>query len=232
MAEHRAGRRPGRPPRSTAPPTRERLLDAALDLFAEKGFAATSVRQIAEAVGVRDSAIYGHFSGKQEIFDTLLGSVGLLELGAVGTDAATLAELGPARALPALAGRVIDAFDQPRARKFASVMMREGLYGRAAGSRSLAQSIADVQAQLHEPFRHWAKAGLLRDDFPPEQLVWELLAPLANIRFVYLHAQATPEERRDGREFAERHVRFFLACVLREPGEGAPRDPQRAASPD
>src|SRR3984885_14436608 len=47
--------------------TRERLLDEARRLFRERGYAATSLEQIAEAAGVTKGAIYGHFSRKEDL---------------------------------------------------------------------------------------------------------------------------------------------------------------------
>lgn len=52
--------------------TKERILDAALDLFSVCGFEGVSVKEIAQAVGIKDSSLYKHFSSKQEIYDTLL----------------------------------------------------------------------------------------------------------------------------------------------------------------
>lgn len=52
--------------------TRERIIDESLTLFSEKGFSGVSVKKIAEAVGIKDSSLYKHFSSKQEIFDTIL----------------------------------------------------------------------------------------------------------------------------------------------------------------
>ncbi|MEV4497604.1 TetR/AcrR family transcriptional regulator [Micromonospora arborensis] len=213
MPRSAATRRPGRPAKAEGLHTREALLDAALEAFAAKGFAATSIRELAEAVGVRESVIYVHFDSKQAIFDTLMAQSGLLELGELGVDLSPLAELGPAAALPDLARRIVDAFDQPRARRFSSVMMREGLLGKAAGGKSLTDAIAAVQRQLHPLFEVWLATGRLRSEFTAEQLVWELLAPLANVRFVYLNAQSTEEERALGRELAERHVSFFVTTT-------------------
>lgn len=52
---------------------REEILDLAAGLFVDRGFAATSTRDIAEAVGIRQASIYYHFpSGKQEILGELL----------------------------------------------------------------------------------------------------------------------------------------------------------------
>jgi len=49
--------------------TRLQILQAAHDLFAEQGFHATSMRQIAEAAGIALGGIYNHFGGKEEIFE-------------------------------------------------------------------------------------------------------------------------------------------------------------------
>jgi AcrR family transcriptional regulator len=49
--------------------TKEKIFDAAIDLFANKGFRGTSVREIASALGLTEGAIYRHFSGKDEILE-------------------------------------------------------------------------------------------------------------------------------------------------------------------
>ena len=50
--------------------TRERIVDEALTLFSTKGYAGTTVRDIADAVGIRDASLYKHFPSKRAIFDT------------------------------------------------------------------------------------------------------------------------------------------------------------------
>ena len=52
--------------------TKEKILAAALELFSRKGFSGVSVRDIAATVGVRESAMYKHFAGKQAVFDELV----------------------------------------------------------------------------------------------------------------------------------------------------------------
>jgi len=52
--------------------TTEKILDVAIDLIAKEGFDAVSVRDIAKAVGIRDSSIYNHFRSKDEILDTII----------------------------------------------------------------------------------------------------------------------------------------------------------------
>lgn len=52
--------------------TRERILREALDLFSVKGYDAVSVRDIARAVGIKESSLYNHFRNKQDIFDSII----------------------------------------------------------------------------------------------------------------------------------------------------------------
>lgn len=56
--------------------TRERILDAALTSFAEKGYEGTNLLDIAESVGIVKSAIYRHFSGKEELWNALISTMG------------------------------------------------------------------------------------------------------------------------------------------------------------
>jgi AcrR family transcriptional regulator len=51
--------------------TRERILNVALDLFIEKGFDKTSLREIAEQLGFTKAALYYHFASKDDILMAL-----------------------------------------------------------------------------------------------------------------------------------------------------------------
>jgi AcrR family transcriptional regulator len=51
---------------------REEILDAAAELFTNLGYASTSTRRIADAVGVRQASLYHHFATKDDILDALL----------------------------------------------------------------------------------------------------------------------------------------------------------------
>lgn len=52
--------------------TREKILTEALNLFSVKGFDPVSVRDIASAVGIKESSLYNHFKNKQDIFDCII----------------------------------------------------------------------------------------------------------------------------------------------------------------
>jgi AcrR family transcriptional regulator len=57
---------------STAEGTRQRILDAATELFAERGFAGTSIRDLAVQVGMTKAALYYHFPSKEDVLEALI----------------------------------------------------------------------------------------------------------------------------------------------------------------
>ncbi len=52
--------------------TKEKIVEEALTLFSTKGYKGTSVKSIADAVGIKDSSLYKHFKRKRDIFDTIV----------------------------------------------------------------------------------------------------------------------------------------------------------------
>ena len=52
--------------------TKERILGAALELFAYGGYCGTSMNDIAESLGITKAALYKHYKSKQEILDLIV----------------------------------------------------------------------------------------------------------------------------------------------------------------
>lgn len=52
--------------------TKERILETALELFAQSGYLGTSMRDIAARLGITKAALYKHYAGKQKILDRIV----------------------------------------------------------------------------------------------------------------------------------------------------------------
>jgi AcrR family transcriptional regulator len=52
--------------------TAQRILDVAEELFAERGYDGTSLRQIADRAGIKQPGLYNHFAGKQALYEAVL----------------------------------------------------------------------------------------------------------------------------------------------------------------
>lgn len=52
--------------------TKERILEVSLELFAQSGYLGTSMSDIAHQLGITKSALYKHYTGKQEILNSIV----------------------------------------------------------------------------------------------------------------------------------------------------------------
>jgi AcrR family transcriptional regulator len=103
---------------SAAAPTRDRIIDASIDLFGTRGVASVSLDEIARDVGVRKQTVLYWFSSKDALVDGVLDAVAA-ELFVV-IDAIVRAVFRPAVRRPALLGllREVNRLDAAQADRF------------------------------------------------------------------------------------------------------------------
>ena len=143
--------------------TRQRLLEQALLLFRERGYAATSLEQIAEAAEVTKGAIYGHFDSKEDLLLSAIEQAPMPDSLAIVTDYSRplperLAEFGRAVAVQGSG----DAAELAMFLEFYAALLRapDALqrYSSTLESRlqELADADADVPAPGTTPIQAWA----------------------------------------------------------------------------
>lgn len=64
---------------TVAADTKQRILETALALFAQRGYLGTSMSDIAAQLGITKGALYKHYSGKQEILDSIVGQMNQMD---------------------------------------------------------------------------------------------------------------------------------------------------------
>jgi AcrR family transcriptional regulator len=92
---------------------RGEVLAAAAELFANRGYSATTVREVAEAAGMLGGSLYYHFDSKESMVDELLS--GFLTQMWADYDTITAAGLGPADTFRELITSSFRTLDQHRA---------------------------------------------------------------------------------------------------------------------
>ncbi|MEU1604639.1 TetR/AcrR family transcriptional regulator [Micromonospora matsumotoense] len=100
-----ARRRPGRPRRDQSRPTREMVLAAATELFAQRGFDAVGLREVAAAAGVDVATVAHHTGTKAQLYDACFARVFAAEqevLQAAAESARSALTAGPQAARQAL----------------------------------------------------------------------------------------------------------------------------------
>ena len=77
-------------PSASAPRTEQRILDVATELFYEKGYHATTMREVAAGVGIKAGSLYNHFPSKEELLFRIAEGV-MQDLLAAGREAVAAA---------------------------------------------------------------------------------------------------------------------------------------------
>ena len=201
-------RRIGRPPKNTrlnAKSTRDRILDAAEELFAKHGFDATSVDAIAAHADLTVGALYHHFSAKGE----LLLDVMRRALTALPIAQHMRGDSGRANLLPKMVAHYID----PASRRLRRIVIE--LHTVASRDRRVARLLREFSERMAQDTRTRIETGRREDRLKPlfdadktARLLMVLTAGLAHVDTLY------PNLLEDGewREF----VRDIVAHLLGE----------------
>jgi AcrR family transcriptional regulator len=197
----------GRPRNADGQRTRQAILDAALDLFADRGYFGTSLRDIARAVGVRESALYNYFPSKDAMFDALIAvdqETKLLRFAPILDE-----PIADGRAaLERLAVATLDSYAEPRQQKLFRILLSDGIRLARVGRLNLHERLGHGRALAHEVMRRLIRQGWLRPA-DPQLLAIEFGSPLLTWR--HLHAMdADLPMIGHPRTFVRQHVDFFL----------------------
>jgi AcrR family transcriptional regulator len=196
----------GRPPKSIGRDTREAILDAALDVFAEKGFYGASLKELAGRVGIRDSAIYHYFESKEALLDAMMAERTRLR---TGYEDALDAPITDVRAmLTRVAKVIIEQLSRPEGQKIHRVYMSDGLRLHSEKRINLLASLVKDRP-LKVLMERLAREGWVRP-VPPEILILEFLAPLNSLNVIRMLEPNHPFFAKGAAEFIRIHVDHFL----------------------
>ena len=184
------------------------LLDAALDVFFEKGFAAARLEDIAARAGVSKGTVYLYFNSKEDVFDALIRAIPVANVEQVRALAGD-----PTIPADELLGRVLrfigTLIRDPRMIKFPRLIV-----GEAANFPKLAETykrevISRGAAILTRIIERGIEDGRLRK-VDPQHAAYAAIAPLlftAIWRTTFEQFDVTPL---DADAFIEQHIETFL----------------------
>ena len=157
VGQKRAGRPPGQ---GVADATRERILEAAADVFADKGFHQAAVDDIVRASDTSKGSFYFHFPNKRGIFTALLDHLTVRLLARV--EEAVAREPDAMRRLDAALQAVLSAFAQRR--RLARLLLIEvaGL-GHAMDERLMA-----VHRRFTDLIQRYLEEAVRAGQIPPQ----------------------------------------------------------------
>lgn len=197
----------------TAAETRERLLRAAAEVFAERGYDGTRVVDIASAAGVSNGALYAHFGSKAELLVAALRAHGRQEL-------ADLLAADPSRPVTELLLEVGRGL--PRRRDCQGYLIVEALIA-ARRDRDVAALMRDYTGERIDWLAGLVQAGQASGELNPA------LSPGAVAHFCFLLAMGSAVITPDLHAVDDAEWAALLTCVVRALAPPPPQQPQPPA---
>ena len=192
--------------------TKKEILEAALELFSVQGFEATSISQIAGAVGIRKASLYSHFDSKQAILDELVKEVlELYETHSIfaktdwGKDSDNL-PMTPDDSVQMIKGQIRYILHDPHISKARKMLVIEQFQNPELAKLQTKQNYSDVLEYFTGLIGQLIRQGVLAED-DPEIMAAQFCLPIS----VWINlCDREPEREQEVLELVEKHIRQFF----------------------
>ena len=195
--------------------TKQEILDAALELFSVQGYEATSVSQLADAVGIRKASLYSHFENKQAILDALIQTtIGEYEKHSIFANAdwddpaftKDKENMMPEMAAQLFIGQIRYILHDPQISRARKMLTIEQFRNPQMAALQTKQNYTDVMRYCTGLVRFLIGQGRLADA-DPEIMAAQLCLPIS----VWLGlCDREPEREKEIMQLIERHIRQFF----------------------
>ena len=192
--------------------TKQKIIEAALDLFSAQGFEATSVSQIASAVGIRKASLYGHFENKQAILDALVQEVlkqyeehSLFASKNWEKDAGNLPQTSD-DAVKMIQGQIRYILHDRSISSARKMLVIEQFRNQEIAKLQTKQNYTDIMRYFEELMKYLIQNGALAEE-DPEIMAAQLCLPIS----IWINlCDREPERESEVMELVEKHIRQFF----------------------
>ena len=198
--------------------TKQEILKASLELFSVQGFEATSISQIADAVGIRKASLYSHFDSKQAILDAIVKEV-LRQYGEHSIFARANWEkdadnlpLTADEAVRMIQGQIRYILHDPAISRARKMLVIEQFQNPELAKLQTKQNYSDVLGYFTGLIKCLIQKGVLAAD-DPEIMAAQFCLPIS----VWINlCDREPEREQEVMELVERHIRQFFRLYARK----------------
>ena len=192
--------------------TKQEILESALELFSVQGFEATSISQIASAVGIRKASLYSHFENKQAILDELVKEVleqyethSIFAKTDWGKDSDNL-PFTPDDSVQMIKGQIRYILHDPHISKARKMLVIEQFQNTELAKLQTKQNYLDVLGYFTGLIKCLILKGVLDED-DPEIMAAQFCLPIS----VWINlCDREPERETEVMELVEKHIRQFF----------------------
>jgi len=202
--------------------TRHRILDEALTLFSEKGYANVFVADIAERVGIKAPSLYKHYKNKQAIFDAIieemnkrfLEQAGTLQINGVeaGVDAEIYKNISEEQLISIGNNLFLYFLHDDYTRRFRKMLTIEQFHDKDLADTYMKQYVDDPLSYQGMLFGLMVSAGVLQAE-NVEIMTLHFYAPIYLLLTI---CDRDPEREAEALKTMEEHIRQFNRLYARD----------------
>ncbi len=197
---------------STQTNTKKEILEVSLKLFSENGYHGASIRDIAKAVGKRESAIYNHFKGKEEIFKQIITDFSSRNFGTIVITDKLINNISkPEKFFFMLAENLINFWNSDNERMFIKILLSKISFVNEENSYTLESYLADFRRLCEFIFKEMIKHKFIKK-YNVDTLSKEFLSPLFLIEVEQILGFVP---NKNFKTILKNHVEFFWEAIRR-----------------
>jgi AcrR family transcriptional regulator len=191
-------------------PTMRKIIDAAIPLFATRGIAGVSVKEIADAAGVNIALISYYFGGKESLYVLILKRH--LELWEGLIAGISQADLTPTGKIKRFVVAAVDLHNRHPYldRLFLSELINPTKY--------FEKAVSPPALRMRQLFQEWIEAGIARGEFRSDLDPYSAAVALNNlIHFYFVTSKIADSPKNDGDQathYFQQVVSIYLQGVL------------------
>jgi AcrR family transcriptional regulator len=199
--------------------TKEKIFDAAIDLFAQKGFDAVSMQDIAQSVGIKKASLYYYFSSKDQILKEVL-EYPIARIGLVAPQGETeelINSLGAEGFLTMSGGIFLNWMEDEKMHKVWRILCIELFHNEQI--KKFFSNFKEMSSSFWESnFSFMLKRKLIKP-IDPKVLVNEYLSFFMEAYFDYfLHSYGNTSNsfQQEYKETFNQHTKFLINAIKQE----------------
>jgi len=189
---------------------KSQILDVSLKLFSEKSYHGASIRDIAKAIGKRESSIYNHFGSKEEILKEIIANFSNRNFGKIVLTDNLVNNIGkPNKFFLMLAENLIDFWNTEKERMFIKILIDSKSVGKLNLDYTLNTYLNDFRSLAEFIFGEMTRHKFI-NKFDPKVLSSEFISPifLSHIEVLVGFNNETEHSR-----LLKSHVEFFWKAI-------------------
>ena len=193
--------------------TKEKILDAALTLFAENGYDGTSVEQIANIVGIKAPSLYKHYKGKEDILNALIDSAETRYEEMFGSEK-NIGRVPQSREefIKVTMERISFTMRDPIIRKTRMLLVQEQFRNERISEVTTRHQLDGIQGMFAKIIKGMMDVGIVKND-DPALLAAELTAPAV---LQIAKSDRQPQCEKECMEYIEKHLRHFCKVYMKK----------------